>query len=121
MLKEPMAYNVWRAPTDNDAGVRRAWERFGYDRLEPRVYGFEVLQEKGCVTVTFRLSLGWLTYHPLLQMETRIVIDSRGTVWIKTDGTVTPKRPPLPRFGLRLVMPREFRRVRLASFMQPKK
>jgi beta-galactosidase len=116
LLEEPMTYNLWRAPTDNDAGVRRDWERFGYDRMEPRVYGLEIQQEKERVTVTSRLSLGWLTYHPLLQMETRIVIESGGAVWIEADGTVAPKRPPLPRFGLRLVLPRDFTRVRYLGY-----
>ena len=45
VFKKPMAFNIWRAPTDNDMYIAEKWRQYGYDRAETRVY--EVTTEAG--------------------------------------------------------------------------
>ena len=107
-LPEGVEYNVWRAPTDNDAAIRRDWERFSLQKVYPRAYETTTLQDDTGVTVTTRLSLGWLTHHPLMRLTTRVRIGAGGKITVKLDGVMTEKRPYLPRFGLRMMLPAAF-------------
>ncbi len=108
LLDKAMEYNVWRAPTDNDAAIRRDWERFHLQELTPRVYNTTVTQDDCSVTVISRVSLGWLTHHPLMRMVTTVKVFADGRLDISVDGEITPQRPSLPRFGLRLMLPSAF-------------
>lgn len=100
-----MTYNVWRAPTDNDAAIRRDWERFSLQKVYARVYDLDVQQGESCVTVVSNASLGWLTHHPLMRMTTTVTVYGNGVLSIAVDSRITDKRPSLPRFGLRLMLP----------------
>lgn len=116
LLTKPMQYNVWRAPTDNDAAVRRDWERFGLNMLVPRVYETKAVQLKDRVEISSRVSLGWLTYHPLLHMQVTVIVYASGELSIKVNGELTPKRPTLPRFGLRLFLPDNFQTAAFTGY-----
>ena len=107
-LPEHVSYNVWRTPTDNDAAIRREWERFAFDKLLPRVYDTQVTQSEHSVTVTSHVSLGWMVHIPLMALTTTVTVYPTGALTISLDGQVTQKRPSLPRFGLRLMLPPEF-------------
>ncbi len=108
LLDKGMEYNVWRAPTDNDAAIRRDWERFHMQEVAPRVYNTVVTQDANCVTVTSLASLAWQIHHPLVRMTTIVKVYADGALTINIDGQVAPQRPSLPRFGLRLMMPETF-------------
>ncbi len=108
LLDKGMEYNVWRAPTDNDAAVRRDWERFHLQEVAPRVYSIAVTQDDSCVTVTAQVSLAWQIHRPLMRMTTTVKVYADGALTIHIDGQITPQRPSLPRFGLRLMMPESF-------------
>ena len=110
-LPEGVQYNVWRAPTDNDAAVRQGWQRFGMDKLIPRVYSLDVQQAEGRIIVTSQVSLAWLVHEPLMRLTTTVTVYPNGTLTIALDGRVTDKRPSLPRFGLRLMLPASFDRA----------
>jgi len=116
LLDAGMEYNVWRAPTDNDAGFRRSWERFHLQEVAPRVYDMAVTRDDRSVTVTSHASLAWLIHHPLLRMTTTVTVYANGAVAISIDGQVTPQRPALPRFGLRLMLPETFRRAEYTGY-----
>lgn len=107
-LPEHVLYNLWRAPTDNDAAIRREWERFALDRLEPRVYDTQIAPLEKGVAVTSQVSLGWMTHMPFMRLTTTVTVLPGGSLTITLDGQVTPKRPVLPRFGLRLMLPPDF-------------
>jgi beta-galactosidase len=107
-LPEGVQYNVWRAPTDNDAAVRQGWQRFGMDKLIPRVYSLAVQQADSAVTVTSQVSLAWLVHAPLMRLTTTVNVYPNGALTIALDGSVADKRPSLPRFGLRMLLPAAF-------------
>ena len=111
-----MTYNVWRAPTDNDAAIRRDWERFFLQKVQARVYDMDVQQSDGCVTVVSQASLGWLTHHPLMRMTTTVKVYANGTMSVAVDGKITDKRPSLPRMGLRWMLPNTYDHVRYVGY-----
>ena len=57
ILSEPMTYNFWRAPVDNDRKIMGAWIAAGYDRLKIRVYDWNVEEKEDGVHVAFRMGV----------------------------------------------------------------
>ena len=111
LLDEPMQYNIWRSPTDNDRNIRIEWENACYDKAASRGYGTQVEKNADGVVLTTSFSVGGVI----------VAIPVRGTaVWtIANDGAVNVKldierreaSPVLPRFGLRLFLPRAMQQV----------
>ncbi len=51
ILTAPIKYNLWRAPTDNDAHISKKWKDLGLHKLRHKCKSFEVSQEGGSVIV----------------------------------------------------------------------
>ena len=116
LLRQPMSYNVWRAPTDNDGYFRRGWERFHMHDMTTRVYDIAVEEAQGEVRVTSQASLAWLSHIPLMRMTTTVTVHASGEVSIATQAHVTEKRPGLARFGLRMMLPETFDQANFLGF-----
>ncbi len=111
LLMHPMNVNIWRAPTDNDKKIKLEWMDAQYDRCMTRGY-----------TTAYQVTNSGVQIHTMMSMLAPSVqrfmdID---TVWtIANDGAVTVnmkvKRdmnyPELPRFGIRLFLPKELNQV----------
>lgn len=106
-FKKPMDYNIYRAPTDNDAGfggVLQRWENIGYDRAETRIDSTEVVCENGAVTLTSAFAIA--------SVFRRVVLRGTAAWTVKPDGTISlaieADRPThlmyLPRFGVRMYL-----------------
>lgn len=112
MIKEGPVPNFWRAPTDNDFGNKldkraKAWRKAGQNRklLDAN---YSVSEQGNSVKVNFafkylyegeQLGLGNVQY----------TVNETGQVHVLNDIAVTdPKAPEFPRFGMNLIMPREF-------------
>lgn len=104
----PMAWNVWRAPTDNDQFVRTEWEKAGYDRAAAKVYTCDGFAENGVAVITCSLGLAAVYRRPFLTLDCRFEIDGAGRIRAKIDGKRDAERPFLPRFGLRMFLPKAF-------------
>ena len=142
LLARPMELNVWRAPTDNDRTIREQWEAAQYDRAYARAYELSVetgdaaqpeqtgesvtimrdgklvslaaedAPGSGDVTIRVRMGLLAPTVQPIAAIDAVWTIHPDGTVALAMDVTRDPVFPFLPRFGLRLFVPKEFGRVR---------
>ena len=115
LLEAPMGFNIWRAPTDNDRNIRVEWERFGYDRAITRVYDVK-LEASDDAVITANFSLGD-TYLPNIATGVAVWrVHMNGRV----DASIHLKQrqgaPALPRFGVRLRMPREVNQVRYFGY-----
>lgn len=104
IIEEPMKFNIWRAPTDNDRNIKNKWFAANYDRMVAKTYETSVESHTSYVTITTKLSLGAVHIQKFMDLS---------TVWtIKNDGTLTSKihvdrnmeLPFLPRFGLLLCL-----------------
>ena len=116
LLDRPMEWNLWRAPTDNDAGIAAQWREAGYDRTTVRVYSVdkEVKPEGVCLRVRFAVSA----------VSLQRILDGSACWHIAPDGSVRvtarvkrdPSMPYLPRFGLRLFLPSAFSQVEYLGY-----
>ena len=111
-LEKPMGWNLYRAPTDNDQYIRHQWELAGYHRPTVKVYGTQVSRlENGGACVTCQLSIAALTVSPFLRVEAQWAIDAQGRIDASLDCRRDGRFPWLPRFGVRLFMPKDFASV----------
>ena len=111
-LEKPMGWNLYRAPTDNDQYIRHQWELAGYHRPTVKVYGTQVSRlENGGACVTCQLSIAALTVSPFLRVEAQWAIDAQGRMDASLDCRRDGRFPWLPRFGVRLFLPRDFASV----------
>ncbi len=110
-LEKPMEWNIWRAPTDNDRNIRREWEKAGYDRSSPRVYETSAEQTGEGVVLKARLSLSAIYLQPCMKLDAVWTIRPDGRILANIHVDRTPEFPYLPRFGLRMFLPRAFNDV----------
>ena len=107
LLRRPMGWNIWRAPLDNDQGIRADWEAAGYDRAAPRAYETAVALENGLAVLSTRLMLGSVSLQRILDIEARWTVDAAGTARLEAKCRRNREMPPLPRLGIRLFLPPE--------------
>ena len=115
-LLRPVSWNAWRAPTDNDAVFRPAWNRFGLKHLIPRVYRMEASSDSHAVRIDAELSLGGPSYRPMIRLRLCWLIDAEGQIRLEGTASVAEECPPLPRFGLRFFLSPAFDRAEYLGF-----
>ena len=108
IMTRPMTWNVWRAPTDNDQFVRKEWEQAGYNEPAIKVYACNAKEEDGVVVIDCKLSLAAVYRRPFLHLDCRFTVDAEGKVRAEINGKRDMERPFLPRFGLRMFLPKSF-------------
>ena len=106
LLTRPISYNVWRAPTDNDRNIRYTWEEAGYDRPLVRVYTADACMEGTSAVITCTLSLAAVYRQRIMTLDARITVAPDGRIDMTFAGEKNPEMPFLPRFGLRLFLPK---------------
>lgn len=111
LLNHPMEYNIWRAPTDNDRNIRTEWERAGYNRMTTRVYDVKVEQKPEAVVITAELALSAIYIQHILDITAVWTVHGDGRVSVDLHGERNIDLPCLPRFGLRLFLPKSFGQV----------
>ena len=105
VVKQPMHFNIWRAPTDNDMYIAKLWRQYGYDRATARVYDMRIdAADNVRISAQFSMvapglpKICWGTVEWLVHMN--------GKVDAKIDVQRRPDAPPLPRFGIRMMLPK---------------
>ncbi len=109
LLTRPMAFNLYRAPTDNDRYDRDAWETFGYDRPAVRVYSSACgTGPDGGAVIRCHLGISSVSILRILDVEETVTVTGDGRIEIAVEAAKDLRAPYLPRFGLRLFLPRSF-------------
>lgn len=112
LTAKPMEYNIWRAPTDNDAHkLRPRWEACGYDRAFSRAYKTECTASDNGVTVVTELALTPLWIQRILTMKATFIISGDGRITASIDVRKDPIMDILPRFGIRFFLQKELEKV----------
>ena len=107
-MTRPMTWNTYRAPTDNDQYVDTDWKKIGYDCPSVKVYDCGCTVENGVAAITCALGLAAVYRRPFLRLECRFEIDGTGRIRAEIDGTRDTELVFLPRFGLRMFLPKAF-------------
>ena len=105
VVKQPMHFNIWRAPTDNDMFIAEKWRQFGYDRAKTRVYGVRVEGDED-VEITADFAIVAPSLPPIAKGVARWRVHRNGRIDAAIDLQRREDAPPLPRFGIRMMLPR---------------
>ncbi len=117
LLSRPMEWNVWRAPTDNDQYIKMKWTEAGYDRHTVRVYSIAAGNtQQGAAKVTCHLGIGALAIKPFLDVKATWTVDAAGQISCALEAERDARFPFLPRFGLRMFLPKYFALVEYFGF-----
>ena len=117
LLTKPMEFNVWRAPTDNDRNIRELWEVHGYNDTRVKVYGCSASVEDGIAVIKCHMGMAAPVIAKFLDIDATWKIDEEGNI---STEMVCEKEVEhftyLPRFGLRLFMPKTFADVEYEGY-----
>ena len=105
LLDRPMDFNLWRAPTDNDAAPADLWKWERLDHTVTRAYGLTWQQTEGRAEIKIRQSVGAMSIQPVLRMENQITVFPDGRIRLDVQAARDPEIETLPRIGLRLFLP----------------
>lgn len=112
LLKKPMGYNIWRAPTDNDMYIRKEWSAAGYDRAVAKVYKTHVEKISDNVKIFCDMSLIPVSVQPIMHINAEFLIMPSGNVSFALSAHKDAEMPDLPRFGVRLFLDKSFGSVK---------
>ncbi len=111
LLSKPMEFNIWRAPTDNDRNIRIEWQDNGYDRGIVRTYETRVESADGDCTIYSAFSIGAIYLPNIVNGTAEWHIAKNGVISVSVRADRLDYAPALPRFGLRLFMPKQIDQV----------
>ncbi len=105
LLRQPMTFNIWRAPTDNDRNIAPQWREYRYDRAFSRGYDTTATLEDGVCVVRSRFTVCMAVRSAAVCGTVEWRITPNGTTEVSVSGERNPIAPALPRFGLRMMLP----------------
>ena len=105
VIKQPMHFNIWRAPTDNDMYIVRQWRQYGYDRAKTRVYNVRVEGDDE-VIITANFAIVAPSLPPIARGSAQWRVYRNGRIDASIDVRRREDAPPLPRFGIRMMLPK---------------
>ena len=109
LLDRSLSFNFFRAPVDNDV-MRNDWYRAHLHDFTVKNYGVTAKEISGGAEISLRQSFGWSIHQPFAYMDVCWIISSEG-LDIKCKAEFSNKVTFLPRFGIRLFLPKTFDRV----------
>ena len=112
LLTRPMEWNTYRAPADNDRYISTKWREAGYDRPTVRVYSVDL---EGA-TLTAHLGIAAITIAKFVDVKAVWTVDCQGRVDVKLHGQRDMEFPFLPRFGIRMFLPKAFGEVEYFAY-----
>lgn len=124
LLDGPMKFNFFRAPVDNDT-MRSEWFRSHMDDYDTKVHSIEILRPFTDVTsadgkmqntgvflkIGIEQAFCWNMYAPFIKTNSIYAFSPDGRVTVSCKAYTSNKVTLLPRFGLRLFVPKSFDRV----------
>ena len=111
ITNQPIEFNVWRAPTDNDRKIVNQWKLAGYDRVMTKTYNCQIQRAGESVVITSLFSLAANCMQPVFRGKVMWEIAASGQLRVTITGDREKEMPFLPRFGLRLFLPENFSKV----------
>ncbi len=111
LLTKPMELNIYRAPTDNDMYIDPVWKQYGYDRMTTKVYDTSCELKDGIAVISCSMSISAIYIQKIIEINATWEIDVNGDMRMELDCKKKADFPYLPRFGLRMFLPKTFDNV----------
>lgn len=111
LLDKPMEINIWRAPTDNDRNMKLNWFEAKYDRSICRAYETTWEMKDGAVVIKSTMSLSAIIVQRMMNIQAEWTVNAAGILDVKLSVQRDTEFPELPRFGIRMFLPKEMAQV----------
>jgi beta-galactosidase len=108
LFTEPMTYQVWRAPTDNDCNIKNEWKRVGYDRYYSKTHAVSVESSDNKIIIKADTVLLATAKCSRVHIDATWTVNNIGVIDYTGNIKMEETAPFLPRFGLRMVMPNKY-------------
>lgn len=105
---QPIAYNLFRAPTDNDMYIQKEWIANGYNRTIPYTYGITIKEIASGIEITCPLSIQAVYLDNIAEVKSVWTVYASGAINVQLDVKVRESVPYLPRFGLAIKLDKSF-------------
>ena len=76
IIYKPLAWNIWRAPTDNDRLIRSQWQNAGYDQMYSKVYDICAHLQENRVVVSVKSALVANAKSKIMTLETQYLLSA---------------------------------------------
>ena len=110
LLEKPISFNFFRAPTDNDS-PRGDWYRAHLNDYDVKVYSTDLEECEDGVRITVSQSFGWNIHQPFAKGDVVYTVCRGGELRVQAKLTMSEKVEMLPRFGIRMFLPKSFENV----------
>ncbi len=110
-IAKPMEYNIWRSPLDNDRRIKMDWFGVGYNRMKTKVYTSKMEMQGDKAVITFDLSLTPIHLQKIISIKSVFTVSEHGILEVQVDGQKDPIFPWIPRFGMRMFLPKSYQGV----------
>ncbi|MEG9481773.1 glycoside hydrolase family 2 TIM barrel-domain containing protein [Mannheimia sp. HC-2023] len=104
IIKQPLDFNIWRAPTDNDRLIREFWQKAGYDKCYTRAYSTSLSQDENGVKIVAECGIVATAQSRILTLKVVYHILPSGEIELNVQAKRPIHLPFLPRFGLRFFL-----------------
>ncbi|EIG25863.1 Beta-galactosidase [Haemophilus paraphrohaemolyticus] len=104
LIEQPLDFQIWRAPTDNDRLIRAAWQNAGYDNAYTRAYETVVNVSEQAVEIRVTSAIVSISRGRILTLDLVYTILADGQFSVKINAQRPAYLPFLPRFGLRFAL-----------------
>ena len=112
LLKEPVTFAMWRGCTYNSGHFIDIWKRARYDHAKMKNYGVKIVEKSASrVVISADVSFAAAAMPPAVRAAIHYTFTSDGKLNISVQASVTENAPELPRFGLKIVMPKDFEKI----------
>ena len=107
MINKPLEFNFFRAPTDNDS-MRGDWFNAHLNDFTVKVHDVNITQASDRVEIEAERAFGWSMHLPFTVMNVKYTVYGDGTLDVNCDVKTSDRvLEMLPRFGLRLFVPKK--------------
>ncbi len=110
ILDRPLSFNFFRAPTDNDV-MKQDWYRAHLNDYTVKNYGIKAEKNSFGAEISLCQAFGWSIHQPFAYMDIVYTVSGSGSLGISCKSEYSNKVTFLPRFGIRLFIPKTFDRV----------
>ena len=110
-LKQPMVFDIYRAPTDNDGNISEKWKEAQLHHAMVRVYESSAWQRQDGWSVRMYFSMAGVSRQKFFEGNVEWKIGNDGSLGWYVEGGIDQTFPFLPRFGLRFGVDRSWNQV----------
>lgn len=113
LISEPVRWNIWRAPTDNDSMVSNIWRsKCGFHIIGVTAQDIQIKAENDMICINASVAFTADSFKVFVNADIVYHVFADGTLKVKCKTTINEKMPEyLPRFGLRMILNKNFQNV----------